>query len=401
MRVEMIQKKRRAVQKFMKSDIAELLRRGLDYDAYKRVEGLLLEQNMLSCYELVEKFAGCISDHVEDLTKHKDCPDECKEAVSSLMYAAAGFAGLPELRDLRTLFTEKFGNSLEPYINKELVEKLRRDPPTREMKIRLLYDIAQEFSIEWDDNALRRRFYSHPSILFEERPKPGGEHTEGRECNRSKGKGKHTLHEGRNDFIDDSWIHQSSSDDETSTDMSSHDGSKSSSSSLGSVSEDEIETKKPISYRLIPPPYLKQNTNKDESNSRKTTDSEAQQEKKSSQNLHEPVVQQKTTPISVRRRHHKSVADQDLVSDSKTNPSQHPEYDTGQNRKRTTTLHVRGKSLPNEPTNSVETSRTHTRTISLETGMQGGARHVHPNLPDWDDLLARFAALREEIRNKK
>lgn len=37
----------------------------------KQAERLLFEQNMLSCYELVEKFVGCISDHVEDLTKQK------------------------------------------------------------------------------------------------------------------------------------------------------------------------------------------------------------------------------------------------------------------------------------------------------------------------------------------
>jgi hypothetical protein len=38
------------------------------------------------------------------------------------MYAAARISDLPELRDLRTLFTEKYGNSLEPYINKEVKE---------------------------------------------------------------------------------------------------------------------------------------------------------------------------------------------------------------------------------------------------------------------------------------
>ncbi|XP_027344812.1 uncharacterized protein LOC113857213 [Abrus precatorius] len=365
-RLEIRQKRRRAVMKFMKSDIAELLRRGLDNDAHKRAEGLLSEQNMLSCYELIEKFIGCISDNLEELTKQKDCPDECKEAVPSLMYAAARLADLPELRDLRTLFTEKFGNDLEPYINEEFVEKLRGNPPTSEMKNQLLYDIAQEFSLEWD-------------------------------------------------FNDDSWIHQSNSDDETSTGMSfsSHDGQKGSSSSLGSVSEDEVETNRPISYSLIPPPYLKKNTNKGEKVSKKTTYSEAQPKMESNQNLHDPVVKNKTTPRSVRRRPIKSVPDQDSVSGSKIHDaakldsggmklgkekasiSRQPEDDTGQNTSYTTISHVRGTSLPNEPTNAVETSKGHVRTISLETGMRVGARHVHPNLPDYDDLVAFLLALRK------
>ena len=37
----------------------------------KQAKGLLLEQKMLSCYELVENFVGCISDHVEDIAKQK------------------------------------------------------------------------------------------------------------------------------------------------------------------------------------------------------------------------------------------------------------------------------------------------------------------------------------------
>ncbi|CAK8574752.1 unnamed protein product [Lathyrus sativus] len=256
-RLETIQKKRRFVHKFTKSDIAELLKRGRDYDAYKRTEWLLFEERMLSCYEFIEKFIDCISDHLEDLIKQSDCPEECKEAIPSLIYAAARISDLPELRDLRTVFTEKHENSLEPYINKEFVEKLRRDPPTREMKIKLLYDIAQEFSIKWNARGLKK-------ILYEI---SGGEEYkyESDEFNTSK------ENEARQQY---------SSDDETSsTDTSSthHHGRKSSSSSFGSVSEDdeqkvEEEIKKPRSLLLIPPPYqIKQKIN---NNSNKTMVSE-------------------------------------------------------------------------------------------------------------------------------
>lgn len=55
---------------------------------------------------------------------YSECPEECKEAVSSLIYAAARFADLLELCTLRTLFTEKYGNSLEPYLNQEVIDKL-------------------------------------------------------------------------------------------------------------------------------------------------------------------------------------------------------------------------------------------------------------------------------------
>lgn len=267
-RLETMEKKRRAIQKFTKNDIAELLRSGHDYDAYKRTEGLLFEEKILSCYEFIEKFIGCISDHLEELVKQSECPEECKEAIPSLMYAAARISDLPELRDLRTLFTEKYGYSLEPYINKEFVEKLRHSP-TREMKIRLLYDIAQEFSIEWDGKALKKMLYTHPSLYegTQSGGTGGGEHKNESDLNTSKQ--NETKHQ-----------YSSSDDETTSTDTSPshHHGRKASSSSFGSISENEEveEIKKPNSFLLIPPPYLKpqKTNNKGEINSNKTSDSE-------------------------------------------------------------------------------------------------------------------------------
>ena len=246
---------------------------------------------------------------------------------------------------------------------------------------------------------------------MQERPKldktdnlvTGEKHTDGRDWNTSKGKERDTISQGSKEINDESWKHQSSSDDdEASTDMSSLDGRKASSSSLGSISEDEIEVKKPSSYWLVPPPYLKQRTNKGETNSKKTTDS--------NHDYHEPVMQEKPMPRSSRRRPLKAIPTQhDTVSDSKTYDaakldsggnnsakgeayvSQQAEYDTGQNRRRTRS-YVRGTSLPPEPTTSVETSSGRSRSISLGSEMKGGAGMVHPNLPDYDDLAARLRA---------
>ncbi|KAK7390499.1 hypothetical protein VNO78_25806 [Psophocarpus tetragonolobus] len=102
-RLERIHKKRTAVKKFLKQDIADLLRSDLEYNAYGR---------------------------------------------------------------LRTLFRGKFGNSLEPYISIQFVEKLKQELPSKEMKIQLLHDLAQEFYIEWDSKALQQRLNS-PTQLHE------------------------------------------------------------------------------------------------------------------------------------------------------------------------------------------------------------------------------------------
>ncbi|OIW03821.1 hypothetical protein TanjilG_30097 [Lupinus angustifolius] len=380
-RLEVIRKKRNAVQKFLKKDIADLLKSGLDYNAYGRAEGLLVEKNMTSCYELIAKFIECISVHARELCKQRECPDECKEAIPSLIYAAARVSDLPELRDLRTLFTEKFENSLEPYTCKEFVNKLRQDPPSKEMKIHLLRDLAQEFSIKWDSKALEQKFYSTPQ-LHEEKPK----HAYDEKCQKIENDiamPKRNERDKKKDIIDASWRVQNSnaSDDETSTDNSSQDSqTKACSSSLESVSEDEVENKIPFSYGLVPPPYVKE---------KKTTES----------SNHEPVVENKEIPRSVRTRatlkpqppsqnatgsRSKTVDTEKAVDvllmhySKKQSPHSKPDLSA--------TPPVRGISLPSEHITSKET---------LLKGRERAtsAKHVHPSLPDYEDFTARLAYL--------
>lgn len=161
-RVETIIKKRNAVQKYLKNDIAELLRNGLDVNAYGRAEGLLVELNWSTCYNFIEQCVGCILGKLAAMESQRECPNECKEAVQSLMHSAARFADMPELRELRTVFTERYGNSLEPFLNKEFAEKLRSGPPSKEKKLQLLHDIAQEYSLAFDPVSLEQKMFKPP-----------------------------------------------------------------------------------------------------------------------------------------------------------------------------------------------------------------------------------------------
>lgn len=42
----------------------------------------------------------------------------------------------------------------------QFVERLKAKAPTREMKLQLLQDLAQEFSINWDIKALEPKLYT-------------------------------------------------------------------------------------------------------------------------------------------------------------------------------------------------------------------------------------------------
>jgi len=253
------------------------------------------------------------------------------------------------------------------------------------------------------------------------------------------------IFQGRKDISDDYWRVQSSTDNETTSDNSSSDGRNACSSSLGSISDNETEIRQPssFSYKVVPPPYVKEKLNK-------PTESEALPEKEPTHDdLYKPAVPKGHIPRSVRRRPLKPPLYDNTVSDSKTGgsekvvdssgkesekvngdstdyeekiidgllmhyikkqspyesgieksaylkayPMQRVEYEKG-HRKQSSVPIVRGiSSLPSEDSNSMKTLKVHGKTTSLVPQMLSTAGHVHPSLPDYDDLSARLAALR-------
>ncbi|XP_059287645.1 uncharacterized protein LOC132040961 [Lycium ferocissimum] len=158
-RIVMIRKKRDAMLKYLKNDMADLLKSGVDVNAYGRAEGLLVELNISSCYDLLEQYCLHILSHLTTMSKQRECPEDCREAVSTLMSAAARFSDVPELRELRAIFTERYGNSLDFFLNKEFITKLKSQPPTKEMKLQLLQAIAVESGVRWNSKALEHKLH--------------------------------------------------------------------------------------------------------------------------------------------------------------------------------------------------------------------------------------------------
>ncbi|OMO54122.1 hypothetical protein CCACVL1_28047 [Corchorus capsularis] len=479
MRLETIKKKRNAVEKYLKNDIIELLRTGLDYNAYGRVEGFLVERNRTACYSLIEQFIERISKHVSVMQKQSECPDECKEAIPSLIYAAARFSDLPELRDLRTLFTEKYGNSLEPFINQEFVKKLRAEPPTKEMKLQLMHDLAQENSIEWDSKGLEQKLFKPPPQQNAARHKSsndandnGGHKIYGNKINtlaksdshdeenglsniqeRSRPKRNETdlASRGRKD-TDDKYKQQSSTEEEE-TDQ---DLPKTSSTSVESVSSDTVEPAKPFYHRFIAPPYVRPSLDKEKGIKEAPTPTTAKDnnDKEKNNKLDGSVVESKPKPRSVRRRPSNPPPGHEVLSSNERNeagnisssavkpkearkgqteesdqatdkeenmmdgllmyyskkkspyeesaskwkanlappPGRQAARGTGGNGLR---FRSTKSDLPSPPaststkekkTTASDTKGKHARASSMEPDMIGG--HVHPKLPEYDDLLA-------------
>ncbi|CAI9281231.1 unnamed protein product [Lactuca saligna] len=164
-RIEIIKRKRNAMQKFLRNDVADLLKNGLDSNAYSRVEQLYVDQNLSSCYEFVEQSCLLILNHLSAMDKQRECPEECRESIPTLMFAAARFADLPELRELRTLFSERYGNSLEPYVNKEFMKNLKAEIPSDDIKNVMMLEITLEYGIEWAPKASEHKLYKPPQFV--------------------------------------------------------------------------------------------------------------------------------------------------------------------------------------------------------------------------------------------
>ncbi|KAG6575541.1 IST1-like protein, partial [Cucurbita argyrosperma subsp. sororia] len=429
-RLDTIRKKKKVVLKFLKNDIVELLKSRLDYNAYNRAEGFLVEQNVLRCYDLIDEFCGTIFKHISVLNKESECPDECKEAVASLIYAAARFSDLPELRVLRSLFTGRYGTSFGSFTNKELVEKLRAVAQTKETKLQLLQEIAQESAIDWNSKALEQQLYVPPQNELDRERSTS--------TNRNKSKivsvpvyGRTTNSPRKKENSDDDSIFDSRSEGNT-TETSMGDSSTDQDVHKGVVSEDEVEDQKPFYLRFITPPYLKTKPTKKEENVE-----EPQNVTEENRNDPKTAIEEKPKPRSVRRRHAKPQPARSINIDDaggsaadgagkiSSGRNKGKEAMTGEEKgveddeermldgllklysKKKTRQEDKDNAEPQRPKNTrTEDAYVPTKSLSLPPPrtepiepVKKHARansYVHPKLPDYDQLAARFAALKEK-----
>nr|XP_029122783.1 uncharacterized protein LOC105052821 isoform X2 [Elaeis guineensis] len=124
---------------------------------------------------MIEQCCESILKQLPTLQKQRECPQEAMEPMSTLLFAAARFSDLPELCDLRHIFTERYGSHMESSVKAEFVEKLQKKSFSQEKKLQLMKDIAQEFSVTWDSNAFEHKL-SNLSAPKYDQPKNGMRH---------------------------------------------------------------------------------------------------------------------------------------------------------------------------------------------------------------------------------
>lgn len=105
---------------------------------------------------LIDGFCHLLIERVNLLEQEKDCPDDLKEAISSLIYASTRCGDFPELLEIRAIFGSRFGREFVGRavelrnncgVNPKMIQKLSTRMPSLENRLQVLKEIASEENI--------------------------------------------------------------------------------------------------------------------------------------------------------------------------------------------------------------------------------------------------------------
>ncbi|PIA39696.1 hypothetical protein AQUCO_02600264v1 [Aquilegia coerulea] len=139
-----------------RSDTSQLLNLGHQERALLRVELVIKEQNMLDAFLMIEGYCHELIERVVLIENNKECPDELKETISSLIFAASRCGEFPELQEIRSVFASWFGKDFVGRatelrnncgVNPKILQKLSTRHPSSESRMKVLQEIAMENGI--------------------------------------------------------------------------------------------------------------------------------------------------------------------------------------------------------------------------------------------------------------
>ncbi|KAH7692248.1 Vacuolar protein sorting-associated protein Ist1 protein [Dioscorea alata] len=175
-RIKLLRNKREVQVRQMRRDIAMLLESRQEDTARIRVEHVIREQNVLAANEIIELFCELVVSRLSIIAKQRDCPADLREGISSLLYASPRCSEIPELSRIRDVFEKKYGKDfvsaavdLRPNagVNNMLIEKLSVRKPSGEKKLNIMREIAKEYLVEWDATESEKELLKPPEEHLE------------------------------------------------------------------------------------------------------------------------------------------------------------------------------------------------------------------------------------------
>ncbi|KAG5527876.1 hypothetical protein RHGRI_028715 [Rhododendron griersonianum] len=155
-RIAILKNQRQVRCSHARSDVVQLLNLGHQDRALLRVEHVIRERCMLDVFVMIENYCHLLIDGAQLFQNNRDCPEELNEAVSSLIFAASRCGELPELQEIRGIFTSRYGKEfvaraveLRNYcrVNLKMVKKLSTTQASLENRQNILKQIASDNGI--------------------------------------------------------------------------------------------------------------------------------------------------------------------------------------------------------------------------------------------------------------
>lgn len=111
---------------------------------------------MLDVFVMMDGYCHLLSQMANLIEQEKGCPEELKEAASSLLYAAPRCGDFPELQEIRAILTARFGKEFANGaielrsncgVNTRMIQKLSQRQSGLESRMKVLQEIAMENGI--------------------------------------------------------------------------------------------------------------------------------------------------------------------------------------------------------------------------------------------------------------
>lgn len=161
-RIQIANNKRINAVKIQKKKISELLAEHKDEKARIQVEHIIRDDFTIEGYEVLELMCELVHERIRQITtSSKDPPEDLKEAIASLIWAARN-VDIEEMRNVRQQLKQKYTPEFIKFsetnennlVNPRLYAKLTYKPPSQYLVIKYLEEIARAYNVDWSPSAL-------------------------------------------------------------------------------------------------------------------------------------------------------------------------------------------------------------------------------------------------------
>ncbi|KAI4341083.1 hypothetical protein MLD38_025853 [Melastoma candidum] len=152
-RLRLLRNKRDSIVRTLRDDVSRLVEMGYLEIATERAEQLLEDESVMEMYDLLNGFCELVITNMSHIRRHRECPNDVNEAVSSLIFASTRCGELPELRQIRELFRDRYGErfalvavDLLPgnLVNPKIIEQLSMKTISNDSKIRITDEFVRD-----------------------------------------------------------------------------------------------------------------------------------------------------------------------------------------------------------------------------------------------------------------